>query len=200
MTHEAWANTPYPLLRHLTLPVVAITTSAAGRRNGMIANSAQRASLVPTHPRISVYISKTNHSHDIAYASGAFVVHLLRRDQWDVIWQLGLQSGRDVDKLAGLDLATGKTGVPWLTDCLAAFECRVVNAMDAGAATFFLGDVVEVHAGAPGEVMTSDYFRANMPAHKRQIYEARLLAAQEALARMAVPSPGAVWRGPSSAP
>src|SRR5690606_25571142 len=142
VTHEAWANTPYPLLRHLTLPVVAITTSAAGRRNGMIANSAQRASLVPTHPRISVYISKTNHSHDIAYASGAFVAHLLRRDQWDVIWQLGLQSGRDVDKLAGLDLATGKTGVPWLTDCLAAFECRVVNAMDAGAATFFLGDVV----------------------------------------------------------
>src|SRR5690606_39819289 len=40
-------RTTYPLLRHLTLPVVAITTAAGGRTNGMIVNSAQRASLVP---------------------------------------------------------------------------------------------------------------------------------------------------------
>jgi hypothetical protein len=59
------AGSPYALLRHLTLPVVAITTSAGGRTNGMIANSAQRASLVPVVPRISVYISKTNFSHDL---------------------------------------------------------------------------------------------------------------------------------------
>jgi flavin reductase len=196
--HEAWADTPYPLLRHLTLPVVAITTSAGGRRNGMIANSAQRASLVPTQPRISVYISKTNYSHDLAYASGVLTVHLLRRDQWDVIWRLGLHSGRDGDKLAGLPLATGQTGVPHLTDCLAAFECRVVNAMDAGASTFFLGDVIAVHAGSAGEVMTSEHFRAHMPDDKRTIYEGRLLAVQDELARLATPSPRTIWQGPTA--
>ena len=60
----------YLMLRHLTSPVVAITTSARGRRNGMIANSAQRASLAPSLPRVSVYISKTNVSHDLIYHSG----------------------------------------------------------------------------------------------------------------------------------
>jgi flavin reductase (DIM6/NTAB) family NADH-FMN oxidoreductase RutF len=200
VTHESWAETPYPLLRHLTLPVVAITTSAAGQRNGMIANSAQRASLVPTHPRISVYISKTNFSHDLVYASGVLAVHLLRRDQWELIWRLGLHSGRDGDKLDGLALGGGKSGAPYLTDCLAAFECRVANAMDAGAATFFLGDVIAVHGGAAGEVMTSEHFREHMPEDKRRIYEARLIAAQEELARLATPIAPGTWPGPTTGP
>ena len=136
-------GTSYPLLRHLTLPVAAVTTSAGGRTNGFIVNSAQRASLVPSLARISLYVSKPNFSHDLVWNSGVFAVHLLRTDQWDLIWQLGLQSARDTtDKLADLALRTGETGCPLLVDCRAAFECRVINAMDAGASTFFLGDVV----------------------------------------------------------
>ena len=200
VTHDAWGETPYPLLRHLTLPVVAVTTSSTGRRNGMIANSAQRASLVPTTPRISIYISKTNFSHDLAYASGVLAVHLLRRDQWDLIWKLGLHSGREGDKLDGVEVRTGTSGVPYLTDCLAAFECRVSNAMDAGAATFFLGDVVAVHAGTPGPVMTSDYFRAHMPDDKRRVYEARLIAAQDELTRLASTVSLRTWPGATTPP
>ena len=81
--------TPYSLLRHLTLPVVAVTTSANGWRNGLIVNSAQRASLVPNIARIAVYVSKINFSHDLVYASGVFGIHILRDDQYDVIEQLG---------------------------------------------------------------------------------------------------------------
>lgn len=200
MTHEAWVETPYPLLRHLTLPVVAVTTSAAGTRNGLIANSAQRASLVPAQPRISVYMSKINFSHDLAYASGAFAVHLLRQDQWDLIWRLGFRSGRDGDKLGDLDVRTGESGVPYLADCLAAFECRVINAMDAGAATFFLGDVVAVHAGSTGPVMTSGYFRDHMPEDKLRLYEARLLEAQSELARLGTSIALEPWPGATTAP
>lgn len=189
-------GTSYPLLRHLTPPVVAITTSAGGTRNGMIANSAQRASLVPSIPRLSVYISKPNVTHDLVMRSGLFTVHLLRTDQWDVIWQLGLQSARDVeDKLAGLALRTGETGCPVLVDCLAAFECRVVNAMDAGAATFFLGDIVADHAGTPGEVMTSPHFRTHMPPDKQRIYEGRLAHAMEYLEPLARTIDARGWDG-----
>ena len=176
----------YNLLRHLTSPIVAITTSAGGRRNGMIANSAQRASLVPSLPRVSVYISKTNFSHDLVYSSGLLGLHLLRGDQYDVIAQLGLSSGRDGDKLGKIELREGITGCPLLVDCRAAFECRVVNAMDAGAATFFLADIVGVEEPAPdAPVMTSDIFRSDMPADLRAIYEARLIAAQQELTPLA---------------
>lgn len=194
-------DTSYPVLRHLTLPVVAITTAAGGRRNGMIANSAQRASLVPSLPRVSLYISKPNYSHDLIQESGVFGLHLLRRDQWELIWHLGLQSGRDLDKLASLETRAGVTGCPLLTDVAAVFECRVINAMDAGAATFFLGEVVEVRQQESDEVMTSEYFRANMPADKKRIYESRLAHAMEYLEPLARHvDAGRTWRGPSGAP
>ncbi len=192
----------YLVLRHLTSPVVAITTAAEGRRNGMIANSAQRASLVPSVPRVSVYISKINFSHDLIYRSGLFGMHLLRSDQWDLIWQLGLQSAREVpDKFEGLQVRMGITGCPLLVDVLAALECRVVNAMDTGASTLFLGDVVSVEKGQEGAVMTSEHFRAHMPPDKRAIYETRLAAAQGKLEDMAHDiNPARGWPGAQAMP
>jgi flavin reductase (DIM6/NTAB) family NADH-FMN oxidoreductase RutF len=188
----------YVQLRYLTSPIVAVTSAFEGRHNGMIANSAQRASLVPTLPRISIYISKTNFTHDMVYRGGVFGVHLLRRDQWDVIWHLGLQSAREADKLASIAHHVGQTGCPLLADCITAWECRVINAMDAGAATFFLGDVVSTRSGPAGEVMTSDYFRANMPPDRKMQYEARLLAAQGYLESLARNVERKVWPGVTS--
>jgi flavin reductase (DIM6/NTAB) family NADH-FMN oxidoreductase RutF len=194
-------GTPYPLLRYLTLPVCAITTSAAGRRNGFIVNSAQRASLVPSIPRISLYISKINASHDLVLSSGVFAVHLLRTDQWDVIRALGLRSMREVaDKLAPFDVLTGSTGCPVLADVRASFECRVLNTMDAGSATFVLGDVVEMREGTPGDVLTSSYFREHMPADIRIAYEQGLTIAMEMLEPLSHDIDACAWSGPTARP
>lgn len=191
----------YTLLRNLTSPVVAITTSAGGVRNGLIVNSAQRASLVPGMPRVSIYISKINFTHDLIYRSGVFTLHLLRSDQWELIYQLGFQSGRDADKLAGLRVLAGRTGCPILEDCIAGFECRVVNAMDTGASTFFLGEVVNVHTGQEGAIMTSEYFRANLPVGRAAQYEANLKAAAAKLEILTRQIDRAkVWPGPVIAP
>ena len=191
----------YLTLRNLTLPIVAITTSGNGKRNGLIVNSAQRASLVPAFMRVSMYISKTNLTHDLIWASGVFGLHLLRADQWDVVRALGITSGRDGDKLAGLPTRVGETGCPLLRDCLAALECRVANTMDAGAATFFLGDVLTAAAGADGPVMTADYFRANLPPDLRAAYEANLAKAQRELAAiMSSVDPGRIWTGATGKP
>lgn len=189
-------GTPYALLRHLTLPVVAVTSSIDGGGNGMIANGAQRASLVPALPRISLYINRTNRTHDIVYRTGALAVHLLRRDQFDLIYGLGFRSGRDHDKLKDLETHVGETGVPLLGDCIAAFDCRVVNAMHAGAATFFLADVVHVREGRPGEVMTSEFFRANLPEPRLRQYETLLVEAQERLLHMDQSIDRTPWPGP----
>jgi flavin reductase (DIM6/NTAB) family NADH-FMN oxidoreductase RutF len=194
-------GTTYPLLRNLTLPVVAITTSADGRSNGFIANSAQRASLVPSIPRISLYISKPSFSHDLVLASGLFAVHLLRRDQWHVVSALGLRSGRDVpDKLAALPHQRGVTGCPVLTDVRASFECRVLNTMDAGAATFVLGDVVDVRQDEAGDVMTSTWFRQHAPPDLLREYDANLAYAQAILEPISRAIDAAGWRGPVTGP
>src|SRR5690606_41471384 len=101
---------------------------------------------------------------------GWYSVARLRGGRCDVRWRLGMRSPNDVpDEMAGLDVHYGETGCPLLVDCIASFECRVVNAMDAGSATHFLGDVVKDHEGTPGEGITSHWFRANTPAHKDRV-------------------------------
>src|SRR5206468_2437277 len=86
----------YQLLRNLTSPVVAITCQRAGTRNGMIADSAIRATIVPAIPRVSVYIHNFNFSHDLIFETGHFVLHLLRDDQFELIHQLELVVAQQV--------------------------------------------------------------------------------------------------------
>ena len=189
----------YQLLRHLTSPIVAVTSERAGKRNGMILDSAVRASIVPTIPRLSVYVHKFNLSHDLIFETGRFVLHLLREDQLELVHLLGFVSGRTRDKLADVPHRLGRLGAPVLDDCYTHFECRVVNAMDTGSSTCFLGDVIDVGHGAAtaprGAVMTAAFFRANMPAGWRGEYEEHLAAAQrfaEARSRDIRP---VVWKG-----
>jgi flavin reductase (DIM6/NTAB) family NADH-FMN oxidoreductase RutF len=189
----------YQLLRALTSPVVAITSERAGKRNGMISDSAVRASIVPSMPRLSVYVHKFNLSHDMIYETGRMVVHLLRQDQFPLIHRLGFVSGRTKDKLADVPHRPGRLGLPVLDVCYAHFECRVANVMDTGSSTCFLGDVVEVGYGAAtapdGEIMTAAYFRANLPAAWRKDYEDHLKAAQEFAEQRSRDIRPVVWKG-----
>ncbi|HEX4560855.1 MAG TPA: flavin reductase family protein [Gemmatimonadales bacterium] len=172
----------YQLLRNLTSPVVAITSARGGEKNGMIIDSAIRASIVPTIPRIAVFIHKFNHSHSLIDASGKFCLHLLHTGQFDLIHHLGFQSRRTVDKLATVPHHTGRLGLPILDECYAHFECRIVNAMDTGSSTCFLGNVEATgHGGTSmpkGDVMTAAYFRANLPKEWKGDYERLLKEAQ----------------------
>ena len=192
----------YHLLRNLTSPVVAITSERDDKANGMILDSAVRASIGPTVPRLSVYIHKFNLSHDLIFDTGRFVLHLLHTRQFDLIHQLGFVSGRDRDKLADVPHRRGVLGAPVLDDCFAHFECRVVNVMDTGSSTLFLGDVVEMGFGAGskpnGEVMTAGYFRANIPAGWRNDYERLLAAAQRFAEERSRDIKPVVWRGLAS--
>ena len=176
----AQPDSTYQLLRNLTSPVVAITAVRGGKENGMISDAAVRASIVPTVPRLSVYIHKFNYSHDMIFETGRFCLHLLNTKQLDVVHRLGFFSGRDQDKLAGIPHHKGKTGVPVLDECFAHFECSVANVMDSGSSTLFLGDVIAVGEFEPrGELLTAPYFRSNMRAEWRIEYETKLKEAQE---------------------
>lgn len=185
----------YELFRHLTSPIMALTCAWDGKRNGMILNSAIRASLIPTKPRAAVFILKKHLTHGMLMNAGAFGLHFLHRDNWELIWELGFHSGRDRDKLAGFDHRIGITGSPLLADAYARLDCRIINAMDTGASTCFLGEVIAVERGAGEAIMTSDHFRAHMPADWYALYEEQLVEVQEWAAGMADRLRPLVWKG-----
>src|SRR5438046_657278 len=143
----------------------------------MISDAAVRASIVPTVPRLSVYIHKFNYSHDMIYETGRFAMHLLHTKQFDLVRRLGFFSGRDQDKLAGIPHHNGKLGVPILDDCFAHFECSVVNVMDTGSSTLFFGDVCREGADHAAEA-------ENGPGSRRHSSVDQDVAAYEPLHRV----------------
>ncbi len=161
------------LLGLLWTPLVAVTAATGGRRGGQIAVSVHGASIVSQRPRLTAGLWKTNFTHDLVNESGAFAVHLLRDDQDEIVYHLGLQSGHDTDKLASLAHETGVTGAPLLRDCLGLFECRVVNRMDGGDHTVFLGEIVSSAARSEGAPLWWRDLRARMPAHLLDAWNAR---------------------------
>ena len=52
--------------------------------------------------RFAVSIWKQSHTHTLIAGSNAFALHVLDASQDELVYQLGLSSGRDSDKLSNL--------------------------------------------------------------------------------------------------
>jgi flavin reductase (DIM6/NTAB) family NADH-FMN oxidoreductase RutF len=129
-----------------------LTAAAGGRRGGLIATFVSEASIVPDLPRVVVGIAKQHHTHALIEAAGAFALHLIGEGHLDWVWQFGLRSGRELDKLAGLSTTVAATGSPILADALGWLDCRVEARLSTGDRTVYLAAVVReesVRGGAP---------------------------------------------------
>ena len=169
-------------------PVWLVTAQAGGRRGGLVATFASSASIVTDRPRVLVGLAKQHHTWELVDASRAFVLHLLAADQLDLVWRFGLQSGRDVDKLAGLAVEqTG--GGPRVCDAPAWLDCRVEASLDTGDRTVHVAAVRAGRRERAAELLTL-----------RRVVQAappeRLRALKDALARDAAVDAGLIdaWR------
>ena len=153
-----------PIMGRLWSPIAAVTSHWHGKSNVQIAVAIAAASIVPDMPRVLLQIYKTNYSHDLIYNSGSFALNFLRQDQLQLIKDFGLVSGRDRDKLSDVGHAPWATGSPVLDDCWGFLDCRVVNAMDGGDMTCFLGDVLEGETLAQAEPLYWRDARREIPA------------------------------------
>ena len=131
-----------------------LTCAAGTARGGLIATFVSAASIVAQRPRVIVGLARHHHSWQLVQASGAFVLHLLAETQLDLVWQFGLRSGRDVDKLADVATVATPDGNPRLADALAWLDCRVEAAFDTGDRSLFLADVRAGRRERPGAPLT----------------------------------------------
>jgi flavin reductase (DIM6/NTAB) family NADH-FMN oxidoreductase RutF len=129
------------LFERVDREVWIVTAAHDGRRGGLVATFVAPASIVRAMPRIIAGIAKTHETWKLIEASGAFAAHLLEESEAELVWRFGLQSSRDVDKFAGLEVGTAATGSPILPGALAWLDCRVETSMDTGDRTVYLGEV-----------------------------------------------------------
>jgi flavin reductase (DIM6/NTAB) family NADH-FMN oxidoreductase RutF len=150
-------------------PLWLVTSADGGRHGGLIATTVTQASIVDAMPRQLITIDKRHNTHALIEGSGAFAMHLIDETQLDLIWRFGLQSGRDVDKLAGLQFRSGATGSPLLPEALAWFDCRVEARMDSGDRTIYLAAVVDGRLQRTEPPLTNNRFFAIAPPDKQKI-------------------------------
>lgn len=128
--------------------------------NGFISNTVFQVTSDPA--KFAACCNKNNYTAELIRKRNAFSVSALQRDcSPEIIGRFGFKSGRDTDKMEGLTIEYGETGVPVvLTDCIAWLECRVEQIVDAGTHLIFIG--VLVGSGVindAGDPLTYLYYR-----------------------------------------
>jgi len=147
------------------------------------------ASMVPEAPRVIIELTKASLTHDLVLASRVFALHILPATPNDalatslsLVHALGMRSGHDGDKMAGIAARPGVTGSPILAETLTYVEARVVATLDGDELTIFLADVVGGGRLRHGEPLTLSVAREHMPkewlaewtaSRERQANEAR---------------------------
>lgn len=92
--------------------------------------------------QVLIVVGSQSYTRELILASQAFGLSMLEEGQQDLGRHFGRQSGRDVDKLAGIEIETHETGSPILKDCALWLDCRVRQVFDVGTTKLILGEVV----------------------------------------------------------
>lgn len=109
--------------------------------NGMTATWLTQLSFDPK--LVGVGIEQDSHTHQLISDSGVFVVNVARDGQENLVEQFTKPQEKVGDKLGGTSFRIGQTGAPIFTDCISYFECEVVNTVQTGDHTLFIGQVLD---------------------------------------------------------
>jgi ferric-chelate reductase [NAD(P)H] len=146
----------------LSYGLYVVTSRIGDRLNGQIVNTVLRVPSEP--PRVAVIINKNNLTHEFITSSRLFAASVLDvGTPMTFIGLFGFKSGRDVEKFASTKYVEGMTGCPLVTDhALSVIEARLINQVDVGAHTPFIGDVVAGRLRERGEPMACHYYHAHL--------------------------------------
>ena len=128
------------LFRRLSSGVYVVGAAHDAERGAFTAAWVMQTSYDPL--LLVVSINPEHATYPLVRASRAFTVNVLKSGRIDLVRRFGTQSGRDVDKLAGVSWREGRSGAPILDDALASFECDVIESVSAGDHDLVVGRVV----------------------------------------------------------
>ena len=126
--------------------------------NGQTANTVFQITSEP--PTVAVSINKQNLTHEYIKSSKVFSASVLNQaTPLPFIGGFGFKSGKDTDKLKGVNYKIGITGSPIFLDNTTAYlEVEVLQDLDVGTHTIFIGKVVAAEILNEDPCMTYEYY------------------------------------------
>jgi flavin reductase (DIM6/NTAB) family NADH-FMN oxidoreductase RutF/rubredoxin len=146
------------VLYNISYGIYIVSSKKEDQINGQIANTVFQITAEPA--TIAVSINKKNFTHDFITQSKVFAVSVLEQEvDMKFIGRFGFKSGRDEDKFEGINYKIGVTGSPIIMEnTIAYLEAEVIQAIDVGTHTLFVGKVVEAENIKKAKPLTYDYY------------------------------------------
>ena len=146
------------ILFKISYGLYVINSKKGDSFNGQIANTVFQVTAEP--PQIAVCINKRNLTHEFIQESKVFTVSILSKETaMGFIGNFGFKSGREFDKFKDINYKLGITGAPIILDNAVGYlEAEVVNNVDVGTHTLFIGRIIEAQVLKDDEPMTYAYY------------------------------------------
>lgn len=138
----------------LSYGLYIVSSNCDSRDSACIANTFVQVTSSPA--KVCITLNKDNYTTKLIENSCVYNVGVLLDDvDMDVIRRFGFQSGREVDKFAGIDYFTDSLNIKQIKNGIAAsFTVKVVSSMDVGTHIMFVGEVIDCRIMSDEEVLT----------------------------------------------
>jgi len=129
-------------MRRIPAAVAVVSTLYQGERRGLTATAVCSVSADP--PRILACVNKGVRAHDPIGLAGYFGVNYLSHDQAPLAQVFAAPAAMPEGRFGSGDWVEGRSGIPLLREALVAFECQVVQSVECGTHTIYIGDIVGI--------------------------------------------------------
>lgn len=130
------------VLRMIPYGLYILTSkNEAGEIGAATVSWVTQASFQP--PLVAIGVKADSSSHGIIKESGLFALNMLRDGQGDIASTFIKETQVDGGTISGEPYHPGSTGVPILDNAQGVLECRLVNTIEKGDHSVFVGEIVE---------------------------------------------------------
>ena len=139
-----------------------VTSSDGQKDNGLIVNTVTQVTNTPN--RVAITINKENYSHHLIRQTGMMNVNCLDITAPFALFQnFGFQSGRAVDKFAGMEELRTDNGLRFLPMHInAVMSLKVENYVDLDTHGMFICTVTEARVMSNKETMSYTFYQNNL--------------------------------------
>ena len=143
------ANDKKTAMRMIPYGLYVLTAETdEGQTAAAAVNWVTQASFEP--PLVVVGIKTDSGAHDLIKESGFFALNMLGKGQQEACFAFFKPTVKEGNSLNGESYRTGKNGCPILESVPAFIECKLVNTVEIGDHSIFVGEVID--AGVQQEI------------------------------------------------
>ncbi|NQV55276.1 MAG: flavin reductase family protein [Rhodospirillales bacterium] len=136
-------------MRQLAASVNVIAVEYRGEHEGLTATAACSISAEP--PQLLICVNRSAGAHNLIRAAGSFSLNVLSTAQEDIALRFAGMDGAERSERFGLGVWSELvTGAPLLDGALTNFDCELVQMIEAGTHSVYIGRVVGIRTHENG--------------------------------------------------